>query len=93
MVKVRQNVKNAKIDRILIVDDLLRNVRITVGDSDEEFDDPPAEELCSYTPGQPSGDVFEMFCGRVMLGRYVRVTAVNINWDLNMYEMEVYGWE
>ena len=93
MVKVRQNVKNAKIDRILIVDDLLRNVRITVGDSDEEFDDPPAEVICSYIPGQPSGDVFEMFCGRVMLGRYVRVTAVNINWDLNMYEMEVYGWE
>ena len=77
----------------MIVDDLLLNVRITVGNSDEEFDDPPAEVICSYTSGQPSGDVFEMFCGRVMLGRYVRVTAVNVYTELNIYEVEVYGWE
>ena len=56
------------------------------------FDDPPSDVICAYQPGQPSGAVFEMSCGRTMSGRYVRVTAVDVNDALNLYEIEVYGW-
>ena len=77
----------------LAFDDRLANLRITIGDSNTQFANPPASLVCSYIPGQPSGDVFEMFCDTRMLGRYVRLTAVDINDSLNLYEIEVYGWE
>ena len=68
-------------------------MRITIGDSNTQFTNPPAGLVCSYIPGQPSGDVFEMVCDTKMLGRYVRLTAVNVTNQLNLYEIEVYGWE
>ena len=68
-------------------------MRITISDSNTQFANPPASLVCSYIPGQPSGDVFEMFCDTIMLGRYVRLTAVDVNTRLNLYEIEVYGWE
>ena len=74
-------------------DDRLANVRITIADSNVQFADPPSDVICSYIPGQPSGAVFEMLCNEVMQGRYVRVTAVKINNKLNLYEIEIYGWE
>ena len=82
-----------KIHIHFVADDRLANVRITIGDSNSQFANPPASLVCSYIPGQPSGDVFEMFCDTIMLGRYVRLTAVDINDKLNLYEIEVYGWE
>ena len=74
-------------------DDYMANVRITIADSNVQFADPPSDVICSYIPGQPSGAVFEMLCNEVMQGRYVRVTAVKINNKLNLYEIEIYGWE
>ena len=71
----------------------MANVRITIADSNVQFADPPSDVICSYIFGQPSGAVFEMLCDNVMQGRYVRVTAVDINKRLNLYEIEIYGWE
>ena len=87
------NVVITKIYIYFVADDRLANVSITIGDSNSQFANPPASLVCSYILGQPSGDIFEMFCDTIMLGRYVRLTAVNANDKLNLYEIEVYGWE
>jgi len=70
----------------------LANVRITVGETDTNFDDPPEDEICDYLPGQPQpADIFLVTCHTRMYGRYVRVTAVEVNKPLNIYELEIHG--
>jgi len=71
----------------------LANVRVTVGETDTNFDDPPEDEICDYLPGQPPADIFLVTCRTRMYGRYVRVTAVEINESLNIYELEIHGLE
>jgi len=75
------------------VNDRLANVRVTVGETNTNFDDPPEDEICNYLPGQPSADIFLVTCHTRMYGRYVRVTAVEINEPLNIYELEIHGLE
>jgi len=72
----------------------LANVRITVGKTDTNFDDPPEDEICSYLSGQPPADVFRMNCGHRMYGRYVRITALSPTLTrLNLYELEIIGYK
>jgi len=57
----------------------LANVQVAVGETDTNFDDPPADEICSYLSGQPQpADIFLVTCHIRMYGRYVRVTAVEV---------------
>jgi len=53
----------------------MANVRVTVGETDTNFDDPPEDEICDYLPA----DIFLVTCHTRMYGRYVRVTAVEVN--------------
>jgi len=69
----------------------LANVRITVGETDTNFDYPPEDEICNYLPGQPPAYIFLVTCHTRMYGRYVRVTAVEVNEPLNIYELEIHG--
>jgi len=72
----------------------LANVRITVGKTKSNFDDPPEDEICSYLPGQPPADVFRMNCGYRMCGRYVRINALSsTRTRLNLYELEIIGYK
>jgi len=68
-------------------------VRVTIGETDTNFDDPPEDEICDYLPGQPHADIFLVTCRTRMYGRYVRLTAVEVNTNLNIYEIEVHGLE
>jgi len=55
-------------------------VRVTVGETNTNFDDPPEDEICDYLPGQPQPtDIFLVTCHTRMYGRYVRVTAVGVD--------------
>jgi len=40
----------------------LANVRVTVGETDTNFYDPPKDEICNYLPGQPPADIFLVTC-------------------------------
>jgi len=73
--------------------DRLVNMRVTVGETDTNFDDPPEDEICNYLPGQPPADIFLVTCRTRMYGRYVRVTAFEVNNFLNIYELEIHGLE
>jgi len=67
-------------------------VRVTVGETDTNFNDPPEDEICDYLPGHPQpADIFLVTCHTRMYGRYVRVTAVEVNNFLNIYELEIHG--
>jgi len=66
-------------------------VTVTVREAGTNFDDPPEDEICDYLPGKPPADIFLVTCRTRMHGRYVRVTAVEVNDRLNIYEMEVHG--
>jgi len=69
-------------------------VRVAVGETDTNFDDPPEDEICDYLPGQPQpADIFLVTCRTRMYGRYVRVTAVEVDEFLNIYELEIHGLE
>jgi len=68
-------------------------VRVAVGETDTNFYDPPENEICDYLPGQPPTDIFLVTCCTRMYGRYVRVTAVEVNDILNIYELEIHGLE
>jgi len=71
--------------------DRLADVRVTVGETDTNFDNPPEDEICNYLPGQPPADIFLVTCHNRMYGRYVRVTAVEVNDMLNIYEIAIHG--
>jgi len=77
----------------IVQNDRLANVRVTVGETDTNFDDPPENEICDYLPGQPPADIFLVTCHTRMYGRYVRVTAVDVNDKFNFYELEIHGLE
>jgi len=51
------------------------------------------DEICDYLPGQPPADTFLVTCHTRMYGRYVRLTAVEVNNILNIYELEIHGLE
>jgi len=68
-------------------------VRVTVGETDTNFDDPQEDEICDYLPGQPTADIFLVTCRTRMYGRYVRVRAVKVDNMLNIYEIEIHGLE
>jgi len=84
-----------KIKIIIFIEaiDRLANVRVTVGETNTNFDDPPEDEICDYLPGQPPADIFLVTCRTRMYGRYVRVTAVEVNDYFNIYELEIHGLE
>jgi len=73
--------------------DRLANVRVTVGKTDTNFADPPEDEICGYLPGRPPAVIFLVTCRVRMYGRFVRVTAVEINDFFNIYELEIHGQE
>ena len=75
-----------------ITDDYLQNVRVTIGESENNVSSMKEIYLCGYIPGQPPGDVFTVTCTERMYGRFVRVTAVEISESLNIQELQVYGW-
>jgi len=77
----------------IVNNDRLANVRVTVGKNDTNFDDPPEDEICNYLPRQPPADIFLVTCRNRMYGRYVRLTAVEVNANLNIYELEIHGLE
>lgn len=70
----------------------LKNVRVAIGESDVLFDNPPANQICGYIPGNPPAAVFAVDCNRKMIGRFVRITAVDANDSMHIYEFEVLGW-
>lgn len=71
----------------------LANVRVTIGKTYTNFADPPEDEICNYHPGQPPVQIFLVTCRNRMYGRFVRVTAVEVNKPLNIHELEVHGLE
>ena len=75
-----------------ITDDYLQNVRVTIGESENNVSSMKEIYLCGYIPGQPPGDVFTVTCTERMYGRFVRVTAVEINDALRLRELQIYGW-
>ena len=75
-----------------ITDDFLQNVRVTIGESEDNVSGMKQRYLCGYIPGQPPGDVFTVTCTERMYGRFVRVMAVEINNLMSLRELEVYGW-
>ena len=77
---------------VYFADDRLQNVRVTIGESEDKVSGTENRYLCGYIPGQPPGDVFTVTCTERMYGRFVRVTAVEINEMLNIQELQVYGW-
>jgi len=66
-------------------------VRVTVHETDPNFADLPEDEVCDYLPGQPPADIFLVTCRTRMYGRYVRLTAVEVNASLSIYEIEIHG--
>ena len=70
----------------------MENVRVTVGETEEDMTVSSDEFLCAYNHGQPPGDTFYMICTERMRGRYVRVTALEINESLHLREVQIYGW-
>ena len=46
---------------------------------------------CAYLPGYQASLRYHE-CSAPMYGRYVRVTSLNQNTVLNLYEIEVHGW-
>ena len=77
---------------LLFADDILENVRVTIGESEDNVSGMEEQYLCGYIPGQPPGDAFTVTCTERMYGRFVRVTAVEINNAMSLRELEVYGW-
>jgi len=62
-----------------------------VGDSDITFGDLPEARICGYIPGQILVAAVLTTCHPRMYGRYVRVTAADVNNRLSIYELEVHG--
>ena len=77
---------------VYFADDRLQNVRVTIGESEDKVSGTENRYICGYIPGQPPGDAFTVTCTERMYGRFVRVTAVEINEPLNIRELQVYGW-
>lgn len=70
----------------------LRNVLISVAvASDEEgFGERLTESACSYSQGTQARVKLHL-CYEAMDGRYVRITAVEANEILNLFEVEIFG--
>ena len=67
-------------------------MRITISESEVDLTSMKQRYLCGYIPGQPPGDEFTVTCTERMYGRFVRVTAVEINDALRLRELQIYGW-
>ena len=70
-----------------------RNVLITTSLEQEVVNtDVNSDVVCTYHPGRP--EVVHRFnCTNRMYGRYVRVTMLNVIDSLNLYEIEVIGFQ
>ena len=70
-----------------------QNILITVGMSVQEVanKDKNSAAVCTFFPGQPK-DVQRFDCSSRMYGRYVRISKLNFNSFLNVYEVEVIGY-
>jgi len=62
-----------------------------VGESDIEFENLPENRICDYIPGHVQTAIILASCHPRMHGRYVRLTAVEINSKISIYELEVHG--
>ena len=76
----------------LLVRDRFQNPLIAVGEEEAEVANTEVDSdvVCAYYPGIPD-NVHRFNCKTRMYGRYVRVTAVNVSTYLNLYEIEVIG--
>ena len=65
---------------------------ITIGKEEAEVANTEVDSdvVCAYYQGQPD-DVHRFNCTTRMYGRYVRVTMLNVTEHLNLYEIEVIG--
>ena len=75
-----------------IIDDIVANVAVTIGQSVEEVSSDSGSFLCAYLAGLPPTDEFTMICTEIMYGRFIRVTAREINRVMPLREVKVYGW-
>jgi len=62
-----------------------------VDESDIDFGDLPEDKICGYTPGQIQTTITLVNCHPRMHGRFVRVTAVESNSRISIYELEIHG--
>ena len=80
------------INTFTFIDDLLANVAVTIGQSLEEVSSDSGSFLCAYLPGLPPTDEFTLTCTEIMYGRFIRVTAKEMNDVMRLREIKVYGW-
>ena len=71
-----------------------QNPLITIGEKEAEVANREVDSdvACAYYPGRPD-DVHRFNCTTRMYGRYVRVTMLNHRHHLNLYEIEVIGFQ
>ena len=79
------------------VDTPLENMLVNIGNTAASVENTGTTKdvnsaFCNYRDGVVEGDVLEINCVSDISGRYVRVQALNINDDLNLYEIQVFGW-
>ena len=69
-----------------------RNALITVGNNpnDPRLGQKETPLMCAFRPGL-QGVLRYYECKHALVGRYVRITGVDINNYLNLYEVEIYG--
>jgi len=63
---------------------------VTVG---ENNDDSSEGQICADLSRPPSSSIFFVTCQTRINGSYVRITAVEINDQLKIYELEIHGLE
>ena len=70
-----------------------QNILITVAKTKAEVAniDTNSSVVCAYHHGRPSHQYHRFSCGRVMFGRYVRVSRLNYYAIFNVYEIFVLG--
>lgn len=71
--------------------DAFKNARINVEDK-AGYGPGETAGKCAYSPGTQPAVRFHPCEHGPMCGRYVRVTAVDVNDKLNLYEIEIHGW-
>ncbi|XP_067947203.1 uncharacterized protein [Watersipora subatra] len=73
-------------------DNDLANLRIAVGETDDDMYDASHKYLCAYYDGKPPGEELTITCTQRLYGRLIRVTAVQLVNRLRLREIEVFGW-
>ena len=70
----------------------LAKISVAIGYSVEEVSSGDERYLCAYHEEQVSSVVITMTCSARTYGRYIRLTAADINDQLRLLEVEIYGW-